>query len=211
MSSDVSVLAGKVLRARPKAGAARPALGPFAAPSIAVMAFALATCGCGRDASKSPSMTARGSVLPRDFIISLSTVQEVLPEMSQEIATGQDETAVGNPAGTRSVTYATADGSQRVVISVDQYRSPQDASSAYQQAFQASQEVPGAKLEPVPDLGQRAFIGVATQGNETHVGGGALDGERIVTVTLQGYDGTKENRAKVATIIRKQAAAKRTP
>src|SRR5262249_16069591 len=141
----------------------------------------------------------------------LSTVQEVLPEMSRETATGQDETAVGNPAGTRSVTYATADGSQRVVISVDQYRGPQDASSAYQQAFQASQELPGARFQPVPDLGQRAFIGVATQGNETHVGGGALDGERIVTVTLQGYDGTKENRAKVATIIRKQAAAKRAP
>src|SRR5262249_13718796 len=97
------------------------------------------------------------------------------------------------------------DGSQRVVISVDQYRSPQDASSAYQQAFQASQEVPGARGEPVADLGQRAFIGVATQGSETHVGGGALYGDRIVTVTLQGYDGTTENRAKVTALIRKQA------
>ena len=45
----------------------------------------------------------------------------------------------------------------------------------------------------MPDLGQRAFIGVATQGQETHVGG-ALDGDRIVTVTLQGYDGTTEDR-----------------
>jgi hypothetical protein len=177
----------------------------------AVMAFALATCGCGSPAAKVPSMTSHGSVLPRDLIILLSTVQEVLPEMSRETATGQDETAVGNVTGTRSVTYATADGSQRVVISVDQYPSPQDSSSAYQQAIQASQEVPGAKGEPVSDLGQRAFIGVATQGNETHVGGGALYGDLIVTVTLQGYEGTKENRAKVATIIRKQAAAKRAP
>jgi hypothetical protein len=138
------------------------------------------------------------------------TVKEVLPEMSRETATGQDETAVGNPTGTGSVTYATADGSQRVVISVDQYRSPQDASSAYQQAFQLSREVPGARGEPVPDLGQRAFIGVATQGSETHVGGGSLYGDRIVTVTLQGYDGTPENRAKVAALIRNQAA-KRAP
>src|SRR5262245_58373007 len=132
--------------ARPEAGAARaarPALGQLAAPAMAVMALALATCGCGGHASNAPSMTSHGSVLPRDLIIPLRTVKEVLPEMSRETATGQDETAVGNPTGTRSVTYATADGSQRVVISVDQYRSPQDASSAYQQAFQASQEVPG--------------------------------------------------------------------
>jgi hypothetical protein len=63
----------------------------------------------------------------------------------------------------------------------------------------------------VSDLGQRAFIGVATQGDETHVGGGGLYGDLIVTVTLQAYDGTKENRAKVATIIRKQAAAEQAP
>src|SRR5262249_49450033 len=189
-----------------------PGGGQFAAPSIAtVMAFAFATCGCGSHGSKVPSMPSHGSVLPRDRIIPLNTVQEVLPKMSRETVTGQDETAVGHPTGTRSVTYATADGSQRVVISVDQYQSPQDASSAYQQASQASQEVPGAEGEPVSDLGQRAFIGVATQGNETHVGGGALYGDLIVTVTLQGYDGTKENRAKVIAIIRKQAAAERAP
>jgi hypothetical protein len=177
---------------------------------LAVMAFALATCGCGSQSSNAPGMATHGSVLPRDLIIPLSTVREVLPEMSRETATGQDETAVGQPTGTRSVTYATADGSQRVVISVDLYRSPQDASSAYQQAIQASREVPGAKGESVPDLGLRAFIGVATQGKETHVGGGALHGDRIVTVTLQGYDGTPENRAKVTAIIRNQAAANQT-
>jgi membrane protease YdiL (CAAX protease family) len=202
----------RVPGARAEAGAARPALGRFAVPSsAAVMAFALANCGCGSQTSNAPSRTSHGSVLPRDLIIPLSTVREVLPEMSRETATGQDETAVGDPAGTRSVTYATADGSQRVVISVDQYRSPQDASSAYQQAIQLSLEVPGARCEPVPDLGQRAFLGVATQGQETHVGGGALSGGRIVTVTLQGYDGTPENRAKVTALIRNQAAARRAP
>jgi len=153
----------RVPRARPETGAARPALGQFAAPSIAaVMAFALATCGCGSHASKAPSKTSHGSVLPRDRIIPLSTIKEFLPEMSREMATGSDETAIGKPTGTRSVTYATADGSQRVVISVDQYRGPRDAASAYQRAFQLSREVPGARGEPVPDLGQRAFLGVAT-------------------------------------------------
>jgi membrane protease YdiL (CAAX protease family) len=202
----------RVPGARPESGAARPAPGQFAAPPVAaVMALALATCGCGSHASKMPGRIAHDPVLPRNLIIPLSTVKEVLPEMSRETATGQDETAVGNPTGTRSVTYATADGSQRVVISVDQYPSPQDASAAYQQAFQLSQEVPGAKGEPVSDLGQRAFIGVATQANETHVGGGALYGDRIVTVTLQAYDGRRENRAKVTALIRKQAAAKRAP
>src|SRR5262245_52986392 len=68
---------------------------------------------------------------------------------------------------------------------------------------------PGSRGEPVPDLGQRAFIGVATQGQETHVGGGALDGDRIVTVTLQGNDGTTENRARVVALIRNQAAVER--
>jgi hypothetical protein len=179
---------------------------------VAVLVIGFAACGCSKPASTVPSspvpsVAARGAVLPRERIVPLGAVKEVLAEMSRETATGQDDTAVGNPTGTRSVTYATTDGLQRVVISVDQYPSPQDASTAYEQAFQASQKVPGAKGEPVPDLGQRAFLGVATQGNETHVGGGALYGGLIVTVTLQGYDGTKENTAKVVALIRKQAAA----
>jgi hypothetical protein len=126
--------------------------------------------------------------------------------MSREAATGKDDTAVGKPTGTRSVTYATADGSQRVVISIDHYPSVKEAAAAYEQAFQMSQKVPGAKGAPVSNVGQRAFIGVATQGKETHVGGGALYRDMIVTVTLQGYDGTKENRARVTAIIVKQAA-----
>jgi len=192
---------------RRQTGARRPVLGKFVPVSIAaVIAFALAASGRCIYASEVPSAASHGSMLPRDRIIPLSTVKETLPEMSRETATGRDETAVGKPTGTRSVTYASADGSQRAVISVDKYPSPKEASSAYEQAFQMSQEVPGAKGEPVSELGQRAFIGVATQGNETHVGGGALYGDLIVTVTLQGYDGTKENKAKVTAIIRKQAA-----
>jgi len=188
-----------------------PRLGSLVALSIAaVMGFGSVPRGHGNQLSETPNSTLHASVLPRDRIIPLSTVKEILPEMNRETATGQDETAVGKPNGSRSVTYATADGSQRVVISIDQYRTTEAASAAYQQAFQMSQEVPGAKGEPVSNLGQRAFIGVATQGKETHVGGGALYRDVIVTVTLQGYDGTKENKARVTAIILKQAA-KGTP
>jgi hypothetical protein len=177
-----------------------------------VVALLLPACGGGGDASESTSETASGStLLPRDVVLTLSEVKEVLPEMSQESATGEDETALGNPTGTptgtRSVTYATGDGSQRVVISVAQYPSPEDASSVYQAAVQGSLEAPGGAGESVSDLGEEAFIGVSALGDETHVGGGALYGDLIVNVTLQGYDGTTENKAKVTELIRMQAAA----
>jgi hypothetical protein len=140
-------------------------------------------------------------------ILTLNEVKQVLPEMSQESATGEDETALGNPTGTRSVTYANDDSSQRVVISVAHYQSSEDASSAFQEAVEGSLEAPGGEGETVSDLGEKAFIGTSARGNETHVGGGALYGELIVNVTLQGYDGTNKNKAKVTELIRMQAAA----
>jgi uncharacterized protein len=191
---------------RGQTGARRHVLAKFAAAPIAVITlFTLAMPARGNAAAEAPSLAAHRSVLPRDLIIPLSAVKEILPEMSRETATGRNETAVGKPTSTRSVTYATANGLQKIVISVDRYPGSREASSAYQQAFQMSQAVPGAKGEPVSNLGQRAFIGVATQGKETHVGGGALYGNLIVSVTLQGYDGTKENKTKVAAMIRNQA------
>jgi hypothetical protein len=165
-----------------------------------VVALSLPACGNGNGASSD-------STLPPNVILTLSEVKEILPEMTQETATGEDETALGKPTGSRSVTYATEDGSQRVVISVAQYPSSEDASSTYQEAVQASKEVPGGEGENVPDLGEQAFIGVSTQGNETHVGGGALYGDLIVNVTLQGYEGTSENKAKVTHLIRMQAVS----
>ena len=185
----------------------------------AVVALSLPACGNGNGASESSSKTSGESsnseptssgaaLLPRDAIISLSTVQEVLPEMTQETATGPNQTVVGNPTANRAVTYASADGSQRVVISVDQYKSSEEASSSYREASQMSQEVPGVtSSETVSDLGDGAFIGVVTQGDETHVGGGALYGDLIVTTTLQGYDGTEENIAKVIELLGKQGDA----
>ncbi len=170
---------------------------------VAVVVLSLPACGGGGGDSEPSS----GSTLPRDVVIPLSEVKEVLPEMSQETATGVDETALGNPTGTRSVTYATDDGSQRVVISVAQYPSSEDASSTFQQAVQGSLEAPGGAGEIVSGLGEEALIGTSAQGGETHVGGGARYGYLIVNATLQGYDGTDENKAKVTEIIRRQAAA----
>ncbi|MBV9455001.1 MAG: hypothetical protein JOZ19_12930 [Rubrobacter sp.] len=170
----------------------------------AVVALSLPGCGNGNGASSGSTM------LPSDVILTLSEVKEVLPEMTQETATGEDETALGNPTGTRSVTYATDDGSQRVVISVDQYQSSEQASSTYQEAVQGSKEAPGGEGENVSNVGEKAFIGVSAQGNETHVGGGALYGDLILTVTMEGYEGTNEDTAKVTQLIRMQdAAAKR--
>jgi hypothetical protein len=195
---------------------------------MAVVALSLPACGNGNSSSDSSSESSSSesssktsgesstsepsssgaALLPRDAIISLSTVQEILPEMTQETATGPNQTVVGNPTANRAVTYATADGSQRAVISVDQYQSSEEASSAYQEASQLSQEVPGVSgSETLSDLGDGAFIGVVTQGDETHVGGGALYGDLIVTATLQGYDGTEENKDKVAELLSEQGDA----
>jgi hypothetical protein len=183
-------------------------LGKLVALSIAaVVTLSLPACGNGSDNAEPTSETSSGSTLPRNVILTLSEVREVLPEMTQETATGEDESALGNPTGTRSVTYATDDSSQRVVISVARYQSSDDASSAFQEAVQGSLEAPGGEGETVSDLGEKAFIGTSARGEETHVGGGALYGELIVIVTLQGYDGTNKNKAKVTELIRMQAAA----
>jgi hypothetical protein len=183
-------------------------LGKLVALSIAaVVTLSLPACGNGSDNAEPTSETSSGSTLPRNVILTLSEVREVLPEMTQETATGEDESALGNPTGTRSVTYATDDSSQRVVISVARYQSSDDASSAFQEAVQGSLEAPGGEGETVSDLGEKAFIGTSARGGETHVGGGALYGELIVIVTLQGYDGTNKNKAKVTELIRMQAAA----
>jgi hypothetical protein len=93
------------------------------------------------------------------------------------------------------------------VISVAQYQCSEGASSAFQEAVQGSLEAPGGEGETVSDLGEKAFIGTSAQGEETHVGGGALYGDLIVIVTLQGYDGTNKNKAKVTELIRMQTAA----
>src|SRR5689334_15576036 len=89
----------------------------------AMVALSLPAPVNGNANSQSASQLASGSTLPLNVVLTLSEVKQVLPEMSQETGTGDDETALGNPRGSRSVTYATDDGARLVVISVAQYQS----------------------------------------------------------------------------------------
>jgi hypothetical protein len=146
-----------------------------------------------------------GSVLPRKVVVPIHVVNRFFT-VTWEASTGSNLTAVGNPKATRSVIYANSDSSKKVTITVDQYASPTDASSAYQEAVQKSKIVPGFKPVAAPDLGQNAFIGTVTQGDETHIGLGALQGTLIVGATLVGYDPTPDNIAKLVSVTREEEA-----
>jgi hypothetical protein len=162
--------------------------------------------------AQSPSQSAAatsasGSLLSREVVVPLSVVNRFFPEITREATTGQNLTAVGNAKATRSVIYANSDSSKKVTITVDQYASSSDASSAYQEAVQKSKTVSGFKPVVAPDLDQNAFIGTVTQGKETHIGLGALHGTLIVGATLVGYDSTSDNVAKLVSLTREQEAA----
>ena len=175
--------------------------------SVALVgAFSLAANG---QSSPSRSTTnASESVLPRSFVVSLSVVDEFFPDVTREATTGQNSTAVGNPKNTRSVIYANRDSSKKVTITVDQYESSTDASSAYKQAVEKS-KIPGFKPVSVANVGEDAFAGTVTMGSETHVGLGALVGKLIVGVTLAGYDATPDNVTKLVALAHKEDAASR--
>jgi hypothetical protein len=155
----------------------------------------------------SSSSATSCATLPRNVVVPLSVVSRFFPEITGETSTGRNLTATGDPKATRIVIYEAGDGSKKVTITVDQYGSSSDASSAYQQAVQKSQSVPGFKPVPVSNLGQRAFAGTVTMGAETHVGLGALDGQLIVGATLAGYDATTDNTAKLVAVARMEDAA----
>jgi hypothetical protein len=70
-----------------------------------------------------------------------------------------------------------------------------------------STPVPGFKPVSAPALGQNAFIGTVTQGDETHIGLGTLQGTLIVGATLVGYDPTPDNIAKLVSVTREEEAA----
>ena len=146
--------------------------------------------------------------LPRNVIVPLSEVSRLFPDITRETSTGRNLTATGNPKATRLVIYESGDGSKKVTITVDQYGSSRDASSAYkQQAVQKSQSVPGFKPVQVPRLGQQAFAGTTTMDAETHIGLGTLDHKLIVGATLAGYDATPDNPTKLVAVARMQGAA----
>lgn len=148
-----------------------------------------------------------GSVLPRNVVVPISVVNRFFFQVNREASTGSNLTAVGNPKATRSVIYANSDSSKKVTISVDHYGNPTDASSAYQEAVQKSKIVPGFKPVSASNLGQNTFIGTVTQGDETHIGLGALQGTLIIGATLVGYDPIPDNIAKLVSVTREEEAA----
>lgn len=168
---------------------------------IAAALLALATLGAG----------VGQSVLPRSIVVGLTTVQKYFPQVAHEQYSGSNSTAVGSPTGTRSVIYTNGDASKKVTISVDWYATARDASAAYREAVSKS-KIPGSSPLKVPTIGQATFAGRVTQGNETHVGLGALSGNLIIGATLAGYPATSENvRRLVALTVAEQAAAARVP
>jgi len=176
--------------------------------ALIALVGALSLAAYGQPSPSSGTTSTSDSVLPRSFVVPLSVVDEFFPQVTQEASTGQNLTAVGNPKATRSVIYANAENSKKVTITVDQYESSTDASSAYQQAVEKS-KIPGFKPVSVPNVGQEAFAGTVTMGAETHVGLGALVGKLIIGVTLAGYDATPDNIAKLVAVARKEEAAAR--
>jgi hypothetical protein len=175
--------------------------GRLTALSIAAVGALALAC----ESSSSPATS--GSTLPRNVIVPLSGVSRFFPDITRETSTGRNSTATGNPKATRMVIYETGEGSKKITITVDRYGSSSDASSAYQEAVQKSQSVPGFKPVPVPTLGQQTFAGTTTMGGETHIGLGALDHKLIVGATLAGYDATPDNAAKLVAVARMQGAA----
>jgi len=143
-------------------------------------------------------------MLPRKVVVPISTVNRFFPEVTREASTGHNLTAVANAKATRSVIYANSDSSKKVTMTVDQYPTVSDASSAYQEAVAKSKTVPGVKPVPGENLGQNGFVGTVTQGGETHIGLGALHGTLIVGATLAGYDPKPENTAKLISLAREQ-------
>ena len=153
------------------------------------------------------SSATPGPTLPRNVIVSLTAVSRLFPDITREASTGRNLTATGDPKATRMVIYGVDAGSKKVTLTVDQYRSARDASSAYQHAVQKSQSVPGFKLIPVANLGQQTFAGSVTNDAETHIGLGLLEDKLIVGATLAGYDATSDNTAKLVALARMQAVA----
>jgi len=146
-------------------------------------------------------------LLPRNFVISLSAVNQFFSEITEQSGTGRDETAVGRPIATRAVFFTNGDGSLKVTITVDRYLRKRDAASAYQQALEKSEAVPGFAPISIPDVGKKAFAGTVTMGGETHIGLGALDGNLVVGATLAGFDATPDNVTNLVGLARAEDAA----
>jgi hypothetical protein len=170
---------------------------------VAIEALSLNANGQSPSPANS-SAQASDSTLPRRVVVPISVVNRFFPEVAGEASTGRNLTAVANATATRSVIYANSDSSKKVTITVDEYATASDASSAYEEAVAKSKTVPGFKPVSAENLSQNAFVGTVTQGGETHIGLGALHGTLIVGATLAGYDLTPENTAKLISLTREE-------
>jgi hypothetical protein len=171
------------------------------------LALSGASSSFAQSVSSCSSTVASASTLASRVLVSRSVVNRFFPEVTQRASTGPNPTAVCNPTATRLVIYANSDGSKKVTLTVDQYRSAKDALSAYQQAVQASIAAPGFKPAPSPRLGQQAFAGTSMMGGETHFGLGALDGRLVVGATLAGYNPAPDPSVKLLALARLEDAA----
>ena len=184
-----------------------PGLTKFAAVFIAVIESLSLTADGQSPSPANGSVKTSDSMLPREVVVPISTVNHFFPEVRREASTGRNLTAVANAKATRSVIYANSDSSKKVTITVDEYPTASDASSAYEEAVAKSKTVPGFKPISSENLGQNAFVGTVTQGGETHIGLGALRGTLIVGATMAGYDPTPENTANLISLTREEERA----
>jgi hypothetical protein len=184
--------------------------GPATSLTIALIGILSLNVYAQSPSQSAAATSASGSLLSREVVVPLSVVNRFFPEITREATTGQNLTAVGNAKATRSVIYANSDSSKKVTITVDQYASSSDGSSAYQEAVQKSKTVPGFKPIPAENLGQNTFIGTVTQGGETHIGLGALDGTVIVGATLAGFDPTPDIIDKLISMSREEEGVAKT-
>jgi hypothetical protein len=169
------------------------------------IAMVVSMAGCG--GSSSNSATSANPLLPRNYVVVLNIVNQYFDSISQQQSTGRDSTAQGDPNATRAVFFISGDSSQLVTITVDRYRNPSDAAGAYQTAVQKSEAVPGYTPISIPAVGQQSFAGSVTQGTETHVGLGALDGNFVFGATLAGFDATADNVTNLVGLARAENAA----
>jgi hypothetical protein len=121
-----------------------PRLTKFAAVFIAVIEALSLTADGQSPSPANSSAKPSDSMLPRKVVVPISTVTRFFPEVTRETSTGRNLTAVANAKVTRSVIYANSDSSKKLTITVDQYPTASDASSAYQEAVAKSKTVPGS-------------------------------------------------------------------
>jgi len=149
------------------------------------------------------------STLKRDMFVSLKVVKQFFPTVIRYHAEEANPGVLGKPAGTRAVTYTSDDSALKVILSVDEYESPGEAQSVYQQATQTSQRSDFIPIA-LSNVGQEVFGNAFTQNSETHIEIVALDGSLIVGTKLTGDEATTENIAKLASLAREEVAQARS-